>query len=200
MAWKLDMNHSHVGFSARHLMISTVRGHFDKVTVESYIDDKEIDQVHDKGMLTEDDFLNSHLTVTIDAASINTGQADRDNHLRSPDFFDVAKYPTIVFKMTRGVKIDDTHGQLIGDLTIRDVTKPVTLNVEFLGQAKSPLGTVNAGFVGEAKISRKTWGLEWNVALETGGWMVSDEIKLDIEVEFIQAPDAAPAQKEKQTA
>ena len=200
MAWKLDMNHSHVGFSARHLMISTVRGHFDKVTVESHIDDKEIDKIHDKGMLREDDFLNSHLTVTIDAASINTGQADRDNHLRSPDFFDVAKYPTIVFKMTRGVKIDDTHGQLIGDLTIRNVTKPVTLNAEFLGQAKSPLGTVNAGFVGQAKISRKDWGLEWNVAMETGGWMVSDEIKLDVEVEFVQVPDAAPTQAKKQTA
>lgn len=200
MAWKLDMIHSHVGFSARHMMISTVRGHFDKITVESHIDDKEIDKIHDKGMLTEDDFLNSHLTVTIDAASINTGQADRDNHLRSPDFFDVAKYPTIIFKMTRGVKIDDTHGQLIGDLIIRNVTKPVTLNVEFLGQAKSPFGTVNAGFVGEAKIRRKDWGLEWNMALETGGWMVSDEIKLDIEVEFIQVPDAAPIQAEKQTA
>lgn len=198
MAWKLDGNHTHIGFSARHMMISTVRGHFDKFTIESHIDDKEIDKIHDKGMLTEEDFLNSHLTVVIDAASLNTGQTDRDNHLRSADFLDTAKYPNIVFKMTRGEKVDDTNGKLIGDLTIRDVTKPVTLNVEFLGQAKSPFGTTNAGFVGQTKIHRKDWGLTWNMALETGGWVVSDELKIDIEVEFIQVPDAVPA--EKQTA
>lgn len=192
MSWQVDYAHTGVHFSVRHMMISTVRGEFGKLTVDTHLDENEIDKLHATNFLTEDDILNSHLVVKIDAASINTRAADRDNHLRSPDFLDVAQYPAIVFKMKRGEKIGDHHGKLIGDLTIRNVTREVVLDVEFLGQATSPWGVRSAGFNAETKISRKDWGLNWNVALETGGWLVGDEIKIDIEIEFTHAPEAQP--------
>lgn len=189
MHWKIDMAHTSISFAVRHLMVSTVRGKFDKFTVETHIDEDEVNKIHDSGTLTEDDILNSHLTVKIETASINTGVADRDAHLRSADFFDVEKYPFITFKAKRGEKRDESHGRLIGDLTIRDVTREITLDGEFLGQAKTPWGTINAGFNAMTKISRKDWGLTWNVALETGGWMVGDEIKIETDIEFTQVPE-----------
>ncbi len=196
MHWKVDYPHTHVAFSVRHMMISTVRGKFEKFEIDSHIEDEEANKIHDTGVLTEDDVLNSRLIVKIDAASINTGAADRDAHLRSPDFFNVEKYPYLTFKATRGEKIDDAHGRLIGDLTIKDVTKPVTLDVESLGQAKTPWGTINAGFEATTKINRRDWGLTWNVALETGGWLVGDDIKVDIGIEFTQVPEPAQAAPE----
>src|SRR5439155_16809082 len=110
----------------------------------------------------------------------------RDAHLRSPDFLDVEQFPYITFKSTRVEHIDDSHGKLIGDLTIRDVTHEVVLDVEYAGQAKTPWGTTSAGFSATTKINRKDWGLNWNVALEAGGWLVSDEIKINIELELVQ--------------
>jgi polyisoprenoid-binding protein YceI len=191
MIWKVDPNHTSIQFAVRHIMIAMVRGRFDKFTVETHIDETEMNKIHDTGTLTEDDILNSHLSVQIEAASITTGNADRDAHLRSPDFLDVEKYPFITFKARRGEKIDDTHGRLIGDLTIRDVTREFVLDGEFLGQAKTPWGTINAAFNGQTKISRKNWGLTYNVALETGGWMVGDEIKIETDIEFTQVPETA---------
>ncbi len=189
MSWQVDYAHTQIRFSVRHMMISTVRGQFEKFKIDTHVDEEEITRIHDSNVLTEDDVLNSRLEVNIEAASINTREPKRDEHLRSADFFDAAKYPYITFKAKRGEKIDDAHGRLIGDLTIRDVTKPVTLNVEFLGQAKSPWGAVSAGFEASTKINRKEWGLAWNVALETGGWLVGDEINVDIEIEFAQVPE-----------
>jgi polyisoprenoid-binding protein YceI len=189
MSWQVDYAHTQIRFSVRHMMISTVRGQFEKFKIDTHVDEEEINRIHDSNVLTEDDVLNSRLEVNIEAASINTREPKRDEHLRSADFFDAAKYPYITFKAKRGEKIDDAHGRLIGDLTIRDVTKPVTLNVEFLGQAKSPWGAVSAGFEASTKINRKEWGLAWNVALETGGWLVGDEINVDIEIEFAQVPE-----------
>ena len=172
MAWQIDPAHSEIQFSAKHLMISTVRGRFNEFsgTVEG-----------DEANPTA-----AKVDVQIDASSLVTGDEKRDGHLRSPDFLDVEKFPYLTFKSTRVEQFDDTHGKLYGDLTIRDVTKPVVLDFEYAGQAKSPWGTISAGFNAQTKISRKDWGLNWNVALETGGWLVGDEIKISIELELVK--------------
>ena len=149
-----------------------VRGRF-----ESFSGTVEID---------EQSPANSRVEVQIEAASIDTKSVDRDNHLRSPDFFNADQYPYLTFKSKRVEPVDDAHGRIIGDLTIRDVTREVVLDVEYAGQVKSPWGTTNAGFSAETKINRKDWGLSWNVALETGGWLVSDEITINIELELIK--------------
>ena len=172
MSWQIDHPHSHIQFSVRHMMISKVRGRF-----ESFSGTVELD---------EQNPANSRVEVQIEAASIDTKSVDRDNHLRSPDFFNTDQYPYLTFKSKRVEVIDDTHGRVIGDLTIRDVTREVVLNVEYAGQVKSPWGTTNAGFSAETKINRKDWGLNWNVALETGGWLVSDEITINIELELVK--------------
>lgn len=196
MSWQVDYAHTHIQFSARHMMISTVRGQFEKFKIDAHIDDDEVNQIHEKNMLTEDDIVNSRLEVRIDAASLDTHQQDRDKHLRSADFFDVERFPYITFKAKRGKKVDEEHGKLIGELTIRDVTREVTLDVEYLGQARSPWGTINAGFTGHARIRRKDWGLSWNVALETGGWLVGEDVNIDIEIEFTKVPAVVPASAE----
>ena len=179
MSWQVDQAHSHIEATVRHMMISNVRGKFEKFTVDAQIDEEHPEQ--------------SQVTVVIDAASINTKNEQRDGHLRSVDFLDVEKHPTITFKSTRANKGGDSHGKLHGDLTIRGVTRPVVLDVAYSGQAKSPWGTINAGFSAVAKVSRKDWNLNWNAALETGGWLVGDEVKIDIEIEFVKAPQAVPA-------
>jgi polyisoprenoid-binding protein YceI len=186
MSWKPDYSHSHVQFSARHMMVSTVRGHFEKFTVDADID--------------ENDVTKSKLDVVIDVASLSTRDDKRDSHLHSPDFFHAKEYPVITFKSTRGVQTSDRHGKMYGDLTIRGVTKEVVLDVEFLGQAKSPWGTMSAGFTAHTKINRKDWGLNWNVALETGGFLVSDEVRIDIDIEFTKVPEVVPAPAQAATA
>jgi polyisoprenoid-binding protein YceI len=178
MSWQLDKAHSSINFSVRHMMISTVRGRF-----EAFDGAFEVN---------ETDPTQSKIAVEIQAASINTKDAQRDGHLKSPDFFDVEKYPALTFKSKRVEKVDSHHVRLVGDLTIKDITKEVALDVEYAGQAKSPWGTVNAGFTAQTKISRKEWGLTWNVALETGGVLVGDEITISIELELIKQPEAAP--------
>ncbi len=200
MPWKVDYAHTSIGFSIRHMMITNVRGRFEKFTIETGLDEDKVNKIHDANILTEDDFLNSHLTVQIEVASINTNAADRDAHLRSPDFFNAEKYPYITFKAKRGEKKDDSHGKLIGDLTIRDVTKEVALDVEYLGQAQTPWGAHNAGFEATTRINRKDWGLTWNVALESGGWLVGDDVRIDIAIEFTKVAEPAQAEEQKATA
>lgn len=172
MLWQMDKAHSDVHFSIRHMMISTVRGRFEEFggTFE----------------VNEADPTQSKIEMVIQAASINTKEPQRDNHLRSADFLDVEKYPTITFNSTRIEKIDDTHGRVFGDLTIKDITKEVVLDVEYAGQAKSPYGVISAGFEATTKINRKDWDLTWNVALETGGMLVGDELKIEIELELMK--------------
>ncbi len=173
MAWNIDTSHTRALFAVRHMMISTVRGQFDKVTgtVNFNQENPELSTVE----------------VSIDAASFDTKDAQRDGHLRSPDFLDVEKYPAITFKSTKVEKTGDNTGLITGDLTIRDVTRSVVLNTEFNGVAKAPWGSTSAGFTATTKINRKDFGLVWNVALETGGVLVGEDVSITLEVEIVQA-------------
>jgi polyisoprenoid-binding protein YceI len=164
--WTIDPSHTDVGFTARHLMVTKVRGKFGAV----------------EGTVTvADDITQSTADVTVQMDSVDTGNADRDAHLKSADFFDVEQYPTMTFKAT---SFDGEN--LTGDLTIKNVTKPVTLEVDFNGVATDPWGNTKAGFEAEAEVLRKDWGLEWNVALESGGVLVSEKIKLHIDVQLVK--------------
>ena len=170
MAWVADPAHTSVHFVARHMMLSKVRGEFQDFTVSL-----EIDEEHPETASVE---------ARIKTASIDTRDAQRDGHLRSADFFKSDEFPEMVFKSTRVELTGKETAKLHGDLTIRDVTKPVVLDVTYLGSSKSPWGTTNAGFEASTKINREDWGLTWNVALETGGWLVGKDITINIEAEF----------------
>ncbi len=176
MSWKIDTAHSEINFTVRHMMISNVRGRFERFegTVE----------------FDEQNPTNSSVEVKIEAASINTREPQRDAHLRSPDFLDAEKYPYLIFKSKKIEVIDSNHGRIIGDLTIRDVTREVTLDVEYNGTVKSPFGNTSAGFSASTTLNRKDWGLQWNVPLETGGWLVGENVHVQIEIEMIQEKEA----------
>ena len=180
MAWVIDPAHSEINFSARHMMISTVRGRFEKFS----------------GTVNFDQAAPARTTVDvqIEAASVNTKEAKRDGHLKSPDFFDAANYPYLTFKSKRVNVVDSQHARLVGDLTIRNVTKQVVLDVEYAGQAKSPWGTTSAGFSAQTKINREEWGLTWNQTLETGGVLVGKDITLSIKIEIVKQPEAVKAE------
>ncbi|GAB4239835.1 MAG: YceI family protein [Deltaproteobacteria bacterium] len=174
-AWELDPDHTGVHFTVRHLMVSSVRGEFEKVTGKIVYD--------------EADVTKSAADISIDAASINTRVAKRDEHLRSPDFLDVAKHPTIAFKSKRAEKAGNGTLKMTGDLTIRGVTKEVTLTVEGPTPAvKDPWGNLRVGGHATTKIHRKDFGLTWNKALETGGVVVGDEVDISIDVEIFRKP------------
>jgi polyisoprenoid-binding protein YceI len=166
----IDPGHSGVSFTGRHLMISKVRGKF---------------AVTEGRIVIGEDPEQSSVEAVVSAASVSSGDARRDEHLRSADFFDVERYPTITFRSTKVEDLGDGEFALTGDLTVRDVTKPVTFKGEYLGSSKSPWNTTVAGFTAEATVNRKDWGLEWNMALETGGVLVSDKITLTLDVEAI---------------
>ena len=172
--WQLDTAHSTIGFVARHLMVTKVHGRFERFT-------SEVDLGDELGKLTA--------KATIEAASISTGDERRDGHLRGADFFDVEKYPTIGFVTTAVTELGGNRFQLTGDLTIRDVTNPVELDVEYLGINKSPWGQTVASFVAKGEIDRELWGLTWNQALESGGVLVSKKIQIDIEAEAVLQSD-----------
>ncbi len=178
MSWTIDPAHTRATFSAKHMMITNVHGQFNEV--EGAVD------------FNEQDPTRSTVDVKIVAASLNTHEEKRDAHLKSPDFFDVEKYPYLLFKSARVEKTSENTGRIYGDLTIRDMTKPVTLDVEYNGQAKSPWGATSAGFTATTKVNRKDWDLNWNMALETGGWLVGDTITINLEVEIVKqaAPEA----------
>jgi polyisoprenoid-binding protein YceI len=172
MNWKIDPQHTEINFTVRHMMISNVRGRFEKFSGTVAFEEQ-----HPAA---------SSVDVQIEAASINTKEPQRDGHLRSPDFLNAEQYPLITFKSKQVEVLDEKHGRIIGDLTIRDVTREVILDTEYSGTAKSPFGHSSAGFTATTTINRKDWNLEWNVALETGGWLVGDEIKISIEIEIIK--------------
>lgn len=168
--WVLDPTHSEIQFKVKHLMITTVTGYFREfsATAES----------------NGDDFSNGIIEFEAKTASIDTNNADRDTHLRSGDFFESEKYPVLKFQSS-GMKISGNGDlKLTGNMTIKDVTKPVTLDVEFGGIMKDPWGNEKAGFSLSGKINRKDWSLNWNAALETGGVLVSDEVRIFCEVQL----------------
>jgi polyisoprenoid-binding protein YceI len=173
--WQLDPAHTSIDFAVRHLMISTVRGRFGGISGTIGVD--------------ENDLRTAKVDITIDVASIDTRQEQRDAHLRSPDFFDAARFPTARF-VSRRIEGDASGDfQIIGDLTIRDVTKEITVGVTNEGQGVDPWGNLRSGFSATAKIDRREFGLTWNQALETGGVVVGNDIKLSIDAEFFRAAE-----------
>ena len=169
--WTIDPVHSRLGFSVRHMMIAKVRGSFTDFSGEVTI---------------ADDPLQSTVAVDVQLGSIDTANDDRDNHLRTNDFFDVANHPTMTFRSTR-VEADGDDYIVHGDLTIRGVTNPVALEVEFDGTSKDPWGGTRAGFSAETEVNRKDWGMEWNTPLEAGGVVLGDKVKIEIDVQLVKS-------------
>lgn len=169
--YTIDASHSELGFSARHAMVTKVRGSFTDFTATAS---------------TEENLNNAQIDVKIDVASIDTRNKQRDEHLRSADFFDVENYPHITFTSTEVKAKDDTTLTVTGDLTIKDVTKPISIDFDFTGEAIDPWGQSRVGFEGQATINRKDFGLTWNAALETGGVLVSDKITLAFDISAIK--------------
>jgi polyisoprenoid-binding protein YceI len=167
----IDPAHSKIQFKVKHLMISNVLGSF-----------KEFEG---KASMTENDFKSTKVNLTIKTSSIDTEAPDRDTHLKSPDFFDAEKYPEIVFEGNGMTQKDEDNYELKGNLTIKDITKPVILSVEFGGLMNDPWGNKKAGFSVAGEINRKDWGMVWNAALEAGGVLVGDKIKILCDVEFL---------------
>lgn len=175
--YRLDASHSSASFSARHTMMARVRGELGIVS----------------GTLSFDPANPSAASVEVelDAASIATRDEKRDEHLRSADFLDIAQFPTLTFKSTRVETKDGKAGKVYGDLTIRGVTRPVVIDAVNLGEQTSPWGNKVVGFSGSTKVNREDWGLTWNVALEAGGWLVSKEIEINLDVEALPVTEAA---------
>jgi polyisoprenoid-binding protein YceI len=171
--WQIDPDHSSFQFKVRHLTVSNVKGDFTKVKGAVTMDDKDIS--------------NLNVELTIDAASVNTGHAKRDEHLRASDFFDVAKYPTITFVSKKVIKDGPDRLKVTGDLTLHGVTREVTVNVEGPTQeVKDPGGNFRRGATGTARINRKDFGLTWNRALETGGVVIGEDVDIFVEIELIK--------------
>lgn len=170
--YSIDTSHSSIGFVARHAMITKVRGAFNEFTGEAVVDGANPQA--------------SSVKVVIDVNSVDTRNEGRDGHLRSADFFDVEKYPNITFVSTKVEATDDDEVEITGDLTIKDVTKTVTIPFEFTGAATDPFGNERVGFEGDIDVNRKDWGLTWNVALEAGGILVSDKVKIVLDVSAVK--------------
>jgi len=166
--WNVDVAHSAVSFSARHLMVSKVRGRFNSFS---------------GNVVVADDKLQSTVTASVDMGSVSTGDEGRDAHLTGADFFDVEAFPTMTFVST-SIEPAGSEFLLRGDLTIKGVTKPVVFELEFDGASTDPWGNVKSGFSAETEINRKDWGLNWNVALETGGVLVGEKIKIQLDIQL----------------
>ncbi len=177
--WNLDTVHSGINFSVRHMVVSKVRGRFTKFSGSVALD--------------EGDLTGSTVEATIDASSIDTGTAQRDEHLRSADFFDVEHFPELRFRSTKIEKRGGDRYWLTGDLTIRDVTRPIELDAEYGGRGKDPWGNERVGFTARATLDRKDFGLKWNQVLETGGVLVSDRVEIELEVQAVRAAAAVAA-------
>lgn len=177
--WEIDASHSGIHFSVRHLVIAKVRGQFSRWSGAVVVPDG--------------DFTRASVEAVIDASSVQTGVADRDTHLKSADFFDVAQYPEVTFKASRLEPQGDGDARLVGALTIKGVTRDVVLDVERLGQAKDPWGNERAAFSAKTSIDRKDFGLAWNQVLETGGVMVGERVNLEIEIEAVRQAAAKVA-------
>jgi len=178
MEWVFDPTHSNADFSVRHMMISNVRGGFKDVSGKLNFDAQNP--------------AASYVEASIKTATVWTGINDRDNHLRSADFFDAENHPEITFKSTNVELVNPTHAKVTGELTIRQTTKSVVLEVEFIGEQKNPFtGKTSAGFSATTTISREEFGLTWNVALEAGGWLVGKDIKVSLDIEAVAVEETA---------
>jgi polyisoprenoid-binding protein YceI len=175
--YQLDPAHTRIYFIARHAMVTSVRGYFHDFDGRVHIDAEKPEA------------STAHVTVTV--ASLDTGQEQRDAHLRSPDFFDVETYPEMRFESTEVAAVGEDMYRVTGDLTIRDQTRPVTLEVTFNGSAKDPFGNLRAGFEGKGMVNRRDWGLTWNAALETGGFMVSDKVRIEFDASAVKLTPTA---------
>lgn len=171
-AYAIDPTHSRIGFVARHAMVTKVRGSFNEFEGFGYFDAEHP--------------ANSKLALTIQAASIDTRNADRDGHLKSNDFFDMETYPEITFASTAVEHVDAANYRVTGDLTIKGVTNPVTVDFEYTGTAVDPFQNQRIGFEGKTTVNRKDWGVNWNAALEAGGVLVSEKVTLEFEVSAIR--------------
>jgi polyisoprenoid-binding protein YceI len=171
--WNIDNTHTDIGFSIRHMVVSKVRGRFTRYSGSVKLD--------------EADLTRSEVAIDIDAASIDTGVADRDTHLRSADFFDVEHYPALAFRSRRIEKLSDERYRVTGDLTIRDVSREVELDVEYGGRAKDPWGNERLGFAASTSLNRKDFGLGWNQILEAGGVLVGERVDIQLELELVKA-------------
>lgn len=170
--WSIDPTHSEIGFKVKHMMFTNVSGKFG---------------TYDAAITTEgDDFTKSNIEFSAEINSVDTNNSDRDNHLKSADFFDAENHPKLSFVSSSFSKLDDSNYELIGELTLRGVTKPVRLATEFSGLMKDPWGNTKVGLNIEGKINRKDWGLNWNSALETGGVLVGEDVKLNIELQLVK--------------
>jgi polyisoprenoid-binding protein YceI len=174
--YTIDPTHSRVGFSARHAMVTKVRGAFNEV---------------EGSATTGPDLQGAQVQVTMQAASVDTRQADRDGHLKSADFFDVETYPNLTFRSTEVTAVDADTLRVAGDLTVKDVTRPITVDFEYAGSAQDPFGNTRIGFEGTTVINRKDWGVNWNASLEAGGVLVSEKVTLDIDISAIKQTDGA---------
>lgn len=172
--YSLDPAHTQIGFVARHAMVTKVRGAFKEFEGTAHLDGTEPSK--------------SSATVTIKAASIDTRNEQRDGHLRTNDFLDAPNFPDITFVTTGVEPLDDTNFRVAGDLTIKDVTRPISIDFEFQGSATDPYGNLRVGFEGSVPISRKEYGITWNAALEGGGVLVGDKVVLEFEVSAIRQP------------
>ena len=175
--YTIDPTHSRIGFVARHAMVTKVRGAFNEFQGSGHFDAEQP--------------ANSRAELTIKAASIDTRNADRDAHLRSNDFFDMDTYPQITFSSTSVEPTGDVRFRVTGDLTIKGVTRPVTVDFEYTGSAVDPYGNQRIGFEGSTVVNRKDWGVNWNAALEAGGVLVSENVTLEFEVSSIRSAEAA---------
>jgi polyisoprenoid-binding protein YceI len=176
-SYAIDATHSRIGFVARHAMVTKVRGSFGDFT--------------GTGTFDADDPTRSRLQLTIQAASIDTRNADRDAHLRGNDFFDMGTYPEITFVSTTVEAAGTDRYRVTGDLTIKGVTKPVTFELEYTGSAVDPFGNQRIGFEGSTTVNRKDWGVNWNAALEAGGVLVSEKVTLEFDISAVRSGDAA---------
>jgi polyisoprenoid-binding protein YceI len=172
MSWKIDPSHSLIEFSVKHMMITKVRGQFTSFDGAVTVDPTSLPA--------------SKVEGSIDVASIDTGEEQRDNHLRSADFFDVENYPQMTFRSTRIEAMGGDEYKVYGDMTIKDVRREVVFEVSNEGQGQDPWGGQRWGISATARLNRKDFGLTWNVALETGGWLVGDEVKITIELQLVQ--------------
>ncbi len=172
MTWQIDAAHSQVTFSVKHMMIATVKGSFNVISGQLHID--------------EQNPANSWVDAQADVASVNTRDAARDGHLRSPDFFDAEKYPTITFKSTSVTHKGGSDYTVVGDLNIHGVSKQVTFNAEYNGTGKDPWGNNRAGLSATTKINRKDFGLNWNQVLESGQFLVSEDVKIEIDLSVVE--------------